>query len=160
MVRLQSSSLSPCSSPCQPLQAIWQSLPKVIWGDNRRIWLPNQWPSSRGSAPAQLGRVWRASKHREFPSRRQSLRATKGSLEENVLPLLRYWLCSTVKKVLMLCRYWAATSHLFFSCEMKNSMELARSCRRPKQRPSLRSILLSFIGLWVKLWHRNKTACS
>ena len=43
---------------------------------------------------------------------------------------------------------------------MKISMELARSCCRPKQRPSLRSIFLSVIGLWVKIWHRNKTACS
>ena len=29
-------------------------------------------------------------KHRAFPSRRQSLRAATGSLEENMLPLLRY----------------------------------------------------------------------
>ena len=36
-------------------------------------------------------------------------------------------------------------------------MEWAGSCCWPKQRPSLRSILQSFIGLWVKLWHRNKT---
>ena len=50
-------------------------------------------------------------KHRAFPSRRQSLRAATGSLEENVLPLLRYWLSSTVKKVLKLCRYWR---HIFF----------------------------------------------
>ena len=28
------------------------------------------------------------------------------------------------------------------------------------QRPSLRSIFRSAIGLWVKLWHRNKAACS
>ena len=40
------------------------------------------------------------------------------------------------------------------------SIELATSCCRPRQRPSLRSIFLSFIGLWVKIWHRNKTACS
>ena len=39
-------------------------------------------------------------------------------------------------------------------------MELAKSCCRPKQPPLLRSIFLSFIGLWVKIWHRNKTACS
>ena len=36
-------------------------------------------------------------------------------------------------------------------------MELARSWCRPK---SLRSIFLSVIDLWVKIWHRNKTACS
>ena len=41
--------------------------------------------------------------HRAFPSRLQSLRAATGSLEENVLPLLRYWLSSGVKKDLMLC---------------------------------------------------------
>ena len=39
-------------------------------------------------------------------------------------------------------------------------MELARSCCRPNQCPLLRSILRLFIGLWVKIWHRNKTACS
>ena len=94
-------------------------------------------------------------KHRALPSRRQSLRAATGSLEENALPLLRYWLSSGVKKVLMLCRYRAATSYFFFICEMK----LARSCR-PKPRPSPRSILRSFIGLWVEIWHRNKTTCS
>ena len=48
----------------------------------------------------------------------------------------------------------------FFLCETKFWMELARCCCRPKPRPSLRSVLRSFIGLWVKIWHRNKTACS
>ena len=98
-------------------------------------------------------------KHRAFPSRLQSLRATTSSLEENMLPLLRYWLSSIVKKVLMLCRYRAVTTD-FFSLEMECPLESAGSCCWPKQRPSLRSILLSFIGLWVKIWHRNKTACS
>ena len=99
-------------------------------------------------------------KHREYPSLLQSLLATTGSLEEKVLPLLLYWLSSTVKKVLMLCRYQAATMSHLFSCEMKFSMELARRCCQPKQRPSLHSILQSFIGLWVNIWHRNKTAYS
>ena len=45
----------------------------------------------------------------------------------------------------------------FFS--MRNEI-FARSCCRPKPRPSLRSILRSFIGIWVEIWHRNKTACS
>ena len=40
---------------------------------------------------------------------------------------------------------------------MKFSTELARSCCRPKPRQLIRSIFRSFIGLWVKLWHRNKT---
>ena len=42
-------------------QVIWQSLLKAIREDNRRIWLQNQWPSSWGSALAQLGRVGLAS---------------------------------------------------------------------------------------------------
>ena len=43
---------------------------------------------------------------------------------------------------------------------MKFSLELARSCCRPKQLTSLCSIFRSVIGLWVRIWHRNKTACS
>ena len=42
----------------------------------------------------------------------------------------------------------AATSHFFFSCEMKISMESAKSCCRPKPRPLLRSIFRSVLGLW------------
>ena len=44
----------------KPLPVIWQSLPKAIPEDNRRFWLQNQWPSSWGHAPAQLGWVRRA----------------------------------------------------------------------------------------------------
>ena len=43
---------------------------------------------------------------------------------------------------------------------MKISTELARSCCQPKPRQSLCSIFLSVNDLWVKIWHRNKTACS
>ena len=56
-------------------------------------------------------------------------------------------------------KFRGTTSHFLFSCEMKISMELARSCCRPKPCPSLRSIFLSLIGLWVKIWHGNKNAC-
>ena len=48
-------------SKFEPLQAIWQSLPKAVQEDNWRFWLQNQWPSSWGSAPAQLGLVGLAS---------------------------------------------------------------------------------------------------
>ena len=41
-----------------------------------------------------------------------------------------------------------------------NWVQLARSYCRPKQRPLLRSTFRSYIGLWLKIWHRNKTACS
>ena len=54
--------LSPSSSPCQPVQVIWQSLQKAIREENR-IWLQNQCPSSWGSAQAQVGRVGLASRN-------------------------------------------------------------------------------------------------
>ena len=49
---------------------------------------------------------------------------------------------------------------IFFSLGNEVLMESTRSCCWPKQSPSLRSILLSLIGLWVKIWHRKKTAGS
>ena len=39
---------------------------------------------------------------------------------------------------------------------MKFSMKLERNCYWPKPHQLLHSIFLSFIGLWLKLWHRNK----
>ena len=59
----------------------------------------------------------------------------------------------------MVCNFWAVSTY-FFLCEMKFSMDLARTCYRPKQRSLLCSILRAFIGLWVKLGYRNKPACS
>ena len=106
-------------SKFEPLPVIWQIVafsPKAVPEGNRRFRGQNQRPSSWGSSPGEH-------KHRTFPSWRQSLRAATGSLEENMLPLLRYWLSSRAKKVLMLCKFRAATSHFFFSCEMKISME-------------------------------------
>ena len=136
--------------------------PKALPEENRRFRGRNHRPSSWGSSPALLARRTGEHKHRVFPSRWQSrsLRAATGSLDENILPLLQYWLRSRVNKVSMLCRYWGGTSHFLFSCEMKILMELARSCCRPKQRPLLCSIFQSVIGLWVKIWHRNKCSVS
>ena len=99
-------------------------------------------------------------KHRAFPSWWQSLLASTGSLEENMLPLLWYWISLRVKKDWMLFKFWSVTSHFLFSCEMQFSMELVIRRCRPMQCPLLRSIFRSFIGFWVKIWHRNKTACS
>ena len=68
------------------------------------------------STQAQFGQVLRSKgeiKHREFLSQLQLLLAVTGSLEEKVLPLLWYWLSSRVKNFLILCRYWAATCHVF-----------------------------------------------
>ena len=44
-------------SKFEPLQVIWQSLSllKAIPEKNQRFWMQTQWPSSWGSAPAQLG---------------------------------------------------------------------------------------------------------
>ena len=66
------------------------------------------------------------------------------------LSVLGWDIVSRVQKGVMLCKYRAATSHLFLY-EIKFSMELMRSCCQPKQRPILCSIFLSFIGLWVKV---------
>ena len=61
----------------------------------------------------------------------------------------------------MLCRNRAVTTDLsFFSLGKEVLIESTRSCCWPKQHPSLRSLLLSFIGLWVKIWHRNKSSGS
>ena len=96
-------------------------------------------------------------KHRAFPNWRQQRQAR--------LKKTCYHSCYTdsvqeYNKVLMLCKFQATMSHFLFSCEMKFSLELARSCCLPKQRLSLLNIFLSVIGHWVKIWHRNKTTCS
>ena len=89
-----------------------------------------------------------------------------------MLPILRYWLTLRVDKVLMMWQQRVTflfiplkiSFHTNSQCEMKFSMLLARfvlrSCCRPKQRLSLRSIFLSVIGPWEKIWHGNKTTCS
>ena len=149
LVRWQSSSLSPSLSTCL-------AVPEGI----RRFRGQNQLPCSWASLLLCFCAGWTGKhKHRVFPSLLQSLLVAKGLLEENMLPLLWYWLSSRVNKALKLCKFQAATSHFFFM-EMNISMELAKSCCQPKPHPSLRSIFLSFIHLWAKIWHRNKTACS
>ena len=99
---------------------------------------------------ARAGAAWAGRtgehKYKTFPSRRQSLWAATGSLEENVLPLLRYWLSWRVKG-LLLCKFRAVTSPFFLTCDMKFMVELARSCCRPTPRSSLRSIFRSLLGL-------------
>ena len=91
-----------------------------------------------------------------FPIRRQSLPAACHLVEENLLAFLRCWLSSRVKNVLMLCKLG---SDEYSSCEIKFSMELAGSYCWPKLCSLLRSIFRSYIGLWVKIWHGNKSVC-
>ena len=96
-------------SKFEPLQVIWRSLQmlfqKVIKGLEGKI--------NGNSLGAALWHCLGEHKYRVFLSLLQSLRAATGLLEEHMLPLLQYWLSSRVKKVLMLCKFWAATSHFF-----------------------------------------------
>ena len=73
-----------------------------------------------------------------------------------------YHSCSVRESKLMDCKFRAVTSHIFFVVKwnFQSWMELARSRCRPKPRRLLRSFFRSRFGLWVKLWHRNKTTCS
>ena len=120
--------------------------PSAVW-----LWQKTAWAGLTGKH-----------KYRVFPSWLQSLLAGTDSLEENVLPLLQYWLSSRVNKVLILWKFWAASSHFFCMWnEIFNGYDRRTgSCCLPKQRPLLRTIFRSFIGLWVEIWHRNKTSCS
>ena len=90
LVRLQSSSLSQSSSPClssgNHSRRLFQ---KIIQGLEGKI----------NGQVLQHSLGWsdrQAFKHRAFPSLWQSLLAVTSLLEENVLPLLQYWLSSRV----------------------------------------------------------------
>ena len=158
MVRLQSSSLKPSLSSCKSSDNHFQRLvQKTIEGDICKI----NWQRSWGSAVAQVGLFYRqaqiqgVSKSAAVAADCHLLTwgkcATTGAI---------YWLSLRVKIVLMLCKFWAVTSHwrqIFFYSAMKFSMELARTCYWPKLF-SLRP--WSFIDLWVKEGHRNKSTCS
>ena len=87
-------------------------------------------------------------KHRVFQSLLQLLLAATGLLEENMLPLLWYWLSSRTNKVLMLCNFRAATCHFLMSNEFSMESLAARRCCRPRLLSLLCSIFLSFVCLW------------
>ena len=73
-----------------------------------------------------------------------------------MLPLLRDWLSLRVKKVLLLCRYRAATNHPFFHVKWLNWLKVVAD-------QSLTNLLCpifqTFIGLWVKIWNKKKNQC-
>ena len=85
-------------SKFEPLPVIWQSLrslrlfQKIIEGLEFKI-----------NSQAFGAALWLACAKPE--SQQQSLLAATGSVEENMLPLLRYLLSSRVNKVLMLCNW-------------------------------------------------------
>ena len=55
-------------------------------------------------------------------------------------------------------KFRAATSHFFFFMWNENLDRIGKKLLLTKA-ALLHSIFLSVIGLWVKTWHRNKTAC-
>ena len=73
--------------------------------------------------------------HRTFPSQVLSLLVMTGSLEENFLCHLWYWLSLRVEKVSMLCKIWAVITDFFLVNFVKWNflMDFARTCYQPKQ---------------------------
>ena len=140
--------------------------PKAIPESNPRLRRQNQLSSSWGALRHCLAGRTGEHKHRAFPSLLLRLCCSHCWLRPAGLRKTCYHSCDTdlvqeSKRFSNSCfvdigPQWA----LFFSCEMKFSMQLDRRCCRLKSRLSLRSILQSFIGLWVEIWHRIKTACS
>ena len=69
-------------SKFEPLQVIWQSLPKAIWEDNRRFWLQNLRMAKllgTRSGTAWAGRTGEH-KHRAFAGRRRAVAAGRDRL--------------------------------------------------------------------------------
>ena len=53
-----------------------------------------------------------------------------------------------------------SVKHIFLACEIKFQWIFAGTCYRPNLCSLLCSIFQSFIDLWVRRWHRSKSACS
>ena len=148
----------------KPLIAIWHSLPKALPEDNQLFWLQNQWWSSLGgslgSALAQLGRVG-------LVRTNTVCFLVCSSCCKKLLVCLRkncQYSCNTIlvhrfKKVLMLCKFQAVTSHLFFFM-WKEIFNGNNEILWPNPQSLLCSIFWSFIGLWVNIGHGNKSTCS
>ena len=100
----------------EPLPVIWQSLQrlfqKVIEGLEGKIRVNCQ---ALGAALQLCLR--RSDRRAQTQGISESAAVAAGSesatfsLEENMLPLLLYWLSSRFNKVLMLCKFQAATIH-------------------------------------------------
>ena len=146
-------------SKFKPLQVIWQSLSKAFREDRRRFWVQNQWPSSWGSAQAQLGRVRQASStntglFQVGSSRCRQLLAECDpaclrktcylSWDTNWVPVFQ-----NLKRVLML--------YNFFCCNKSLIWNLIWIGKKLLPTKAGWSIFLSLIGLWVKIWHGNKS---
>ena len=129
-------------------------LPKAVPEGIRRFRGQNLRPSSWGSSQALLGRVGRASTNTgRFP-----VGGSRCGQQQARLRKTCYYSCDTdsvqeakrfqcfvnnvkfgQRRVILISCKFGLWQVIFFSCETKFLMELARSCRRPKQRPSFRS---------------------
>ena len=112
---------------------------KAVPEGNQRFRGQNQQPSSWGSSLALHGQVGLASTNTGcFQSLLQSAashcRQQPASLRKTCYHSCDIDSVQRVKKILMFCKFPALTS-VFFSCEIKFSMESARSCCWPKQLP-------------------------
>ena len=97
-------------SKFEPLEVIWQSLQKAIPEDNKRFRGQKSMAKLFGqrSSTAWAGLTGEhTDKYSAVPSLLQLLLAATSSLQEDVLPLLQYWLSSRVKKDLMLRKFRA-----------------------------------------------------
>ena len=161
-------------SKFKPLPVIRQSLRRLFQRVVEGLEGKNQRPSSRGSSLAEFCTAWAGwtgkHKYRVFHSRLQSLQAATSSLEEIVLPLMRYWLSLTLpesQKVFNALWISGRYEHFLFYLWKSQWNEIFDGIGE-KMLPAKAvpiasfnlSICLSIIGFWVKLWHRNKTVCS
>ena len=147
---------------------------KAIPEDNQRFLLKNQLQRPWGSAPpasTQLGLVWLASTNTgcflvgsidcwslQTPLRRQcyhscdteSVQEWKKGFQHQCLPNFGQWLVTD---------HW----HRFFCVWKKISIVLLACSSRASNLSKLHLLLvwapLLFIGLWVKITHRNKSLC-
>ena len=109
---------------------------------------------SFGRSDGQLGTCTDKELNGVSKSHSRCLAATS-SLEEKVQTILLYWLRRSKRhKCLVKFGQWLP---LYFVCFFLNSKDWFRNCYRPKQRSSLCLVLLSYIGLWAKIRHRNKS---
>ena len=139
MVRLQSSSLSPSSSPACNLAIT----PEGYSRRQSKVYMAK-------SIAKLLGLHWLGWSDRQAQNTGCCQVCYRHCWPAAALESC-YHSCNTDSfQVLILCEYLAETIKLF-SSEMKFLMELVKSGCWPKKDPSLFSIFRLFIGLWVKI---------
>ena len=159
MLRRQSQAESKFESKFVLLTFIWQSLPQAVPEDNQRF-LTAKWMAEL----AQLAKVGQASINTKCSSFLVACKlqpAVTGHQVATGHDSLTWGKISTTlgtltefesQRVFMVCKFLAETGQRivqntnFFSCEMKISMVLSRTCYLPKQHWFFHSIFQSFIN--------------